>query len=194
MTLFTARMPHSRETLRRFTRLQYNTFEFGGKAILLLISLALIVFGAGQMLADGTILGIAALLVGCLVLTNLNAKADGIADDVAKAMGGKYPTLEYTFCESSFSFGEGDEKKEIPYASLFRILEDGEYLYLFTSKASGYMVLAASVTAADGSADACGALKARIASAASLSWTRPLSIWSFSLRDLLALKKAKKGR
>ena len=45
MVLFQAQMQHSAETVKRFTHLQYDTFEWWRKLLLFSLSAALILFG-----------------------------------------------------------------------------------------------------------------------------------------------------
>lgn len=187
MIRFTALMSHSEATIRRFTKVQYNTFEFARKCIVLLLAVVLILFGASQLFGTASVLGIASLLIGCVVLTNRNARSEAIADEVAKAMHGTFPCLHYLFSETGFS--DGKDRPEVPYTSLFRLIADDDYLYLFTSKASGYMIEAASISAADTQENALAEFKAFLAERSSLVWTRPLSLWSISLRDVRFFKK-----
>ena len=51
MTNITAKMAHSKESVELMCITQYNTFEFGKKIALLVISAALIVFGVRKMSA-----------------------------------------------------------------------------------------------------------------------------------------------
>ena len=50
MTNITAKMAHSKESVELMCITQYNTFEFGKKIALLVISAALIVFGVVELM------------------------------------------------------------------------------------------------------------------------------------------------
>lgn len=182
MTKYTAGMKHSRETLDRFIRVQYDTFEFGRKAILFVAAVALILFGVTKAAAS-TILSVACLILGCLLLTNINARAKSIADGVAEAMKGNYPSLHYTFTETGFR--DGEEKEEVPYSRLFRLLADEKYLYLFVSKASGYML---EISTVSGDASSEG-LKNFLREKTGLTWLRPVNLLNFNIKDLIAMLK-----
>ena len=185
MPQFTAAMHHSRETLKKFTRVQYDTFESGRKAVLFLASAALVVFGVYETAASVLLSGVC-LIAGCLLLTNLNTKADNVAAGVAEAMKGSYPVIAYQF--TAHGFTDGPDRPEVPYAGLYRILCDEDYLYFFTSKASGYMVSASSVKG--GSAED---LKALVSRQSGLEWKHPVNLMNFRLKDALQfIRKSKK--
>ncbi len=184
MTRYSAQIVHSKETVQRFTRVQYGTFEFTRKLGFFLVSILLILFGVSQ-LARSSLPGIAALLVGCLLLTNLNNRAESIAERVAEAMQGRYSTLRYTFMEETFTDGEG--RPAVPYSSLYCLIADEQYLYLFTGKATGYMFPAASVLDAQTGSPSAEELKRFLAQQSGLRWARPLSLLNFSLKDCLTL-------
>ena len=173
--LYTARMRHSPETVRRFTALQYDTFEWGRKLLMLLLSAGCMLLG---LVSGSAVLAVLCFFVGALLLTNLNARANAVADGVIEAMGGSFPELEYTFGESAFR--DGEARPEVPYTRLMRLIEDGEYLYLFISRASGYMLARES---AEGEGGAEGLMRF-LSEKTGLSWTKPVSLWTFRLQDL----------
>ena len=178
--LYTARMRHGPETVRRFTALQYNTFEPGRKLLMLALSAGCMLLG----LASGSaMLAVPCFFVGALLLTNLNARANAVADGVIEAMGGSFPELVYFFGEDAFR--DGEERPAVPYEKLIRLIEDGEYLYLFVSKASGYMLSRSSVEGEGG----CEGLMRFLAEKSGLMWTKPVSLWTLRLRDLWGIRR-----
>ena len=178
--LYRAKMQHSSDTLKRFTVLQYDTFEPLGKLLRLAAAVVLIVIGA---FSGSSALLVFLLFVGCVLMTNLNFKAVAVADRVERALGGKFPTLAYSFSDSGFTDGEGREK--VAYASLIRLIEDKEYLYLFVSKASGYMIELSSVTG-DGGAEG---LKRLLSEKSGCKWTSPVTLLTLRLKDFFVHKK-----
>ena len=98
MALYTARMQHSAETVRQFTQTQYDTFEWWRKLMFFTLSAVLIVFGISL---HSSVLTVFCLFAGCMVLTNLNARANSVADGVIEAMKGSYPQLDYLFTISA---------------------------------------------------------------------------------------------
>jgi len=178
---FTAAITHNESTVKRFTALQYGTFEFGRRVVLLLFSLGLIVYGASRLLTGESIIAIILLFLGCILLTNIDHRAESIADEVIKAMNGSFPTLSYSFGEDSFT--DGENRPAVPYSRIYRLISDDEYLYIFTGKATGYMFPAGSVQDASG-ALAAEELKSFLCEKSGLEWTRPLALMSFSLKDI----------
>ena len=176
MELYSAGMRHSAETVRQFTLLQYNTFEWWRKLLFFLLSAALIVFGVSSL---SSLPMIFCLFAGCLILTNLDSRANSVADGVIEAMQGSYPLLRYSFSGSAFT--DGANRPEVPYKRLLRLIADEKYLYLFTSKASGYMIEKESVQGPDGA----DGLMALISRETGLGWEKPFSLLTFRLRDLL---------
>ena len=178
--LYSAKMKHSSDTLKRFTVLQYDTFEPLGKLLRFALAVVLIIVGAAS---GSSALLVFLLFAGCVLLTNLNFKAASVADQVERALGGKFPTLDYSFSDSGFTDGEGRE--EVAYSSLIRLIEDKDYLYLFVSKASGYMVEIASVTG-DGGAEG---LKRLLSEKSGCNWTSPVTLLNLRLKDLFGNRK-----
>ena len=86
--------------------------------------------------------------------------------------------MEYRFGESAFR--DGEDRPAVEYARLMRLVADDEYLYLFVSKASGYMIERASVQG-EGGGDG---LMRLLADRSGLRWRRPFSLLTFRLRDL----------
>ena len=180
MELYSAGMQHSAETVRHFTLLQYNTFEWWRKLLFFLLSAVLIVFGISSL---SSLAMIFCLFAGCMILTNLNMRANSIADGVIEAMHGRFPQLHYVFTESGFT--DGEDRPEVPYQKLFCLIADEQYLYLFTSKASGYMIEKKSVLGQGGAEG----LKVFLAQKAGIPWKKPFSLLTFSLRDILPQRK-----
>ena len=184
MEQYTAEMRHSAETVRRFTLVQYNTFEWWRKILLLAVSAGLILFGAVYGPSSGSsALMILSIFIGCILFTNLNFRANTIADQVSEAMHGNFPTLQFSFTETGFQ--DGPKREAVPYEKLFCLLHDEDYLYLFISKASGYMIRKDSVK---GEGETQGLMEL-ISRKTGLPWQKPFSLLTFSIRDLLPRKK-----
>ena len=180
MEYYSAKIQHSAGTVKRFVRLQYDTFEWWRKLLLFVLSIAAILAG---LALGSSIAAILALFVGCVIMTNINSRADTIAEQTVSAMQGNFPQLHYTFSKDGFTDGEG--RPVIPYERLFRLIRDEQYLYLFTGKATGYMLERSSVCGenlADG-------LMQFLSDQSGLSWTSPFSLLTFRLRDVFPVRK-----
>ena len=182
MVLYQAEMQHSAETVKRFTRLQYDTFEWWRKLLLFILSALLILFGVFFGSSSGfSILTVFCIFAGSILFTNLNTRANMVADQVIEAMQETYPVLQYSFSESGFT--DGKDRPTVSYAKLFRLISDEEYLYLFASKASGYMIRKKSITGEGGAQG----LMDLISQKSGLSWQNPVSFLTFSIKDLYSL-------
>ena len=72
MVLYSAEMKHSAETVKKFTLLQYNTFEWWRKGLLLLLSAALVLFGIS---VHSPIPMILCLFAGCFFFSRISPTA-----------------------------------------------------------------------------------------------------------------------
>ena len=175
MAKYRAKMQHSQATIYRLAQTQYDTFQFHKKLIHIGISAGLILFGlyADQNMYTPMI----ALFVGCVMLANLNVYPRSNAKEVLKIMGDNYPRSDYVFGVDSFTFNA--EAEAVPYKKIIRLIEDREYLYLYVSKQSAYMVDKRTV-----SGGSLEDLKTFLAIETLQKWSRPANILNFRFRDL----------
>lgn len=184
MPIYRAKMKHSQATIRKLIQTGYDVFRFKRKLLNAAIAFGLILFG---LYADPTMfMPLIALFAGCVLLANLNAVPRMQANEVLKQMGGKFPKSDYSFYEKEFKFY--DKGDPIPYSRLIRLIEDKQYLYLYVSEQSAYMVDKGTVTGGDVSE-----LKTYLEIETDLKWSRPASLFSFRISDLLPKKEAYKG-
>ena len=175
MAQFTAKMQHSPETIEKLAEARQRTFQFGKRIAHSLIAILLIVYGiygSKQMYTPYI-----ALIIGCTMITGLNAGIKRQAKAVIRQMGNNFPKSDYTFNENGFSFYHKGEI--IPYSKLCRLIEDKKYLYLYISTQSAYMVDKSTV-----SGGTYTALKDFISAKSGLVWSRPNSIFNFSFTGL----------
>ena len=174
MTNITAKMAHSKESVELMCITQYNTFEFGKKIALLVISAALIVFGVVSRVS--TSISLVCIMIGCFMLTGRNTVAKSRADAVIKQLGGQLPVFNYSFGPTKFSFNPDTEP--VSYTSFSRLAEDRDYLYMFLQNRAAFMVQKNTV---------CGSvndLKELIARKTNLTWKQPVTFLNFSLKNL----------
>ncbi len=175
MEKFTARMAHNKDTIMRLSVTQYNCFQFKGKIIRVVIAVALIAYG---LYADQTMITpIVCLILGCLLIANVNLRARVRANKVIEHLKGNYPKSAYSFTAKGFS----DEKdgKIIPYDQIIKLVEDREYFYLYISEESAYMVDKSTVSG--GSVDE---FKDYLSRRTDEKWVHPNSLLTFSIKSL----------
>lgn len=180
MAKYRAKMQHNKATVYKLVQTQYDTFQFHKKLIHTGIAFGLILFG---LYADSTMfMPMVALFAGCFMLANINAYPKAQAKQVLAMMGEEYPKSDYAFSGDSFTFNK--DADPVPYSKLIRLVEDKQYLYLYVSQQSAYMVDKATVSGGNVSG-----LKEFLAIESGLKWTRPSSLLSFRLKDILPEKK-----
>lgn len=179
MTAITASMQHTKETITRLSRTQYNIFSFRSKLLQLICGLILIFFGIQNRTITISVLY---LFAGCWLCMNTDVRAKLRATRICDSLEGRYPATQYTFKEAAF-FLDADASAPITYIHLIRLIEDDKYLYLYISKSSAYMIDKSTVQ------PDIKALKDLLEYQTGLRFVRSPSLLNFSLRTLLAGKK-----
>lgn len=174
MNVIHAEMVHSEKTLTRLALTRYNSFQYGRKLLRFLLAMALVLYG---LYGDKhLIMPYFSLAAGCLLAANLDARPKAQARQVAAQMKGRFPHSFYSFSQTGFRYyKDGDE---ISYKKLIRLVEDREYLYLYVSPESAYMVDKSTVSGGEAT------LKALLAEKSGLKWTRPFNLLTFRLHSL----------
>lgn len=135
---YTAEIQHSRETIHRLSRVQYNQFRLGTKFFWGAISIATLLGAAFN--SENKMLFYMLLFAGCWLISNADLSAKHLADKIVEAAKGDLPHSEYHFQEHSLRVISGDYDTTLPYQELFALVEDKEYFYLFINRNAGYMV------------------------------------------------------
>lgn len=179
MSNITASMHHTRKTIARLSRTQYSTFSFGSKLLQLFCGVVLIFIGVqgGSALSSSL-----CLFAGCWLCVNTDVRAKLRASRICDSLHNQYPATQYTFKENEFLL-DADTKSPLSYKRLIRLIEDNQYLYLYSSKTSAYMIDKATVR------PDVDTLKKLLTHSTGLRWCRPTSLLNFSLRTLRAGKK-----
>lgn len=184
--LYTAVMKHNAETIEKLVLMQYNTFQLKNKIVMAIISIAFIVYGVFTF-STGMITSYLCLFLGCVMIAGLNVRAKSNAKKIIAQMGNRFPSSQYYF--TSTGFRDSEKGKEIPYQNIIKLIDDRQFLYLYISRESAYMVNNASVYGEGGLAG----LKNLTSEKTGLKWTKPSSFWSFninSIRDLFGRKSS----
>lgn len=175
MALYQAKMKHNASTITQLMITRYNTFQYGKKMIRFVIALVLIGYG---LYGDKTLfMPMVCLFIGCVMVANLNQAPKSLAKALIRQMGGQFPESSYEFEKSAFRFHA--EAEPVPYGKLIRLVEDRQYLYLYVSEDSGYMVDKASI-----SGGTPAELKEFLSAGSGQKWTRPNSLLTFRLTSL----------
>lgn len=138
---YTADMVHSEKSIHLYAARQYDLFRKKQKYLTVLISFSLIV--AGMLTGADTWQGALLLLIGCVVITNLYASPNHIANTVIKQFHGKLPVIRYGFYADHIDISTSPVP--VHYDSVTLLADDKKYLYLFLTPQTGYMIDKASV-------------------------------------------------
>ena len=178
--LYTALMKHNAETIEKLVLMQYNTFQLKNKIAMIIISIELIVYGVFTF-STGMITSYLCLFLGCVMIAGLNVRAKSNAKKIIAQMNNNFPSSQYYF--SSTGFRDSEKGKEIPYQKIIKLIDDKQYLYLYISRESAYMVNNASVYGEGG----LSGLKNLTSDKTGLKWTKPSSFWSFNIHTIREL-------
>lgn len=176
MKVYTAHIQQSRETVRRYSEVQFNVFHTKVKLAGVSLSVLLVLLGAFAVKAEA--LSLLMIFFGCVLFTNLNAPANFTANRVIALFQGKFPTLHYRFSPEGMWI-DGKEPA-VKYNKIIRLVEDDEYLYLFQSPQYGSMIKKSTVCGDEG----IYGLRDLLTQKTGLKWTRPPTILNFKLRNL----------
>lgn len=174
MALFSAKMEHNEKTIIKLVKTQQQVFQFRQRLVYFLLAFVLLVYG---IYADESMITpYLALFIGCAMLTGLSAGVRRQAGKLIQQMNGRFPKSDYSFEEEGFRYYSKGEL--ISYKKLLRLVEDREYLYLYISEQSAYMVDKATVKGG------LGELKTFLAQKTGRSWEQPVSLFNLRFKTL----------
>lgn len=186
MLRFTAHIHHTYDTILRMCRAMDDTFFFRRKILMALAGMVLAVLGVWNM---ESVVGILFLMIGCWMLASLNLPAKNQADNIKKALDGKYPQNKYEFFDKHFVL-HAKNQDIVNYSKLVRLVEDEGFCYLCLNEQAGYMLEKASL------GNDLERFKAFMNKATGLKWTKPYRLSTFNIKNLMEMlsvgKKAKK--
>ena len=175
MNEYTASMKQDLHSLEKCCRTQTNEFEPIKKLLPAVLGVGFVF--VGWFLLDNIAFRLLFIASGCFALTSLNIAAQLTARKLYDSCGGKFPNVKYRFSDNGFL---PDYKEEqLPYSDLIRIIDDGEFLYLYVSRDTAYMIDRKTVTGSGGVAG----LKKIISSGASIQWASPKNLLAFRLKS-----------
>ena len=183
MKRFTAYITHSYDTILRMCRAMDDTFFFKRKIFMALFGTVLAVMGVWNM---QSVAGIAFVMVGCWMLASLNLPAKNQADNIRKALGGKYPSNKYEFFDKHFVlFAQNQDM--IRYDKLCALVEDEGFFYLCLNEQAGYMLEKTSL------GTEMEKFKAFMEKATGLKWRKPYRLATLNLSQMLELVRKNAG-
>ncbi len=147
MNSYFAGIQQSKETITRFSRVQFNIFKYKTKIAIICFCAGLLVIGLALL---NTFKALAVILVflACIIYANQDAGADYTANMVIDMFKSHYPKLKYVFTQSGYKIN--DNEKILKYKDVIKLVEDDEYLYIFQTEQYGIMIKASTVYGDEG--------------------------------------------
>lgn len=183
---FQAKMTYDDDTIRLMFRAEYYAYETVRRMLRFGVGIAGI---AAALFVDmPTAAKVICLMVGVWMVVAGDFPSKVQAEGVIAQRGGAQSTVCCKFDDNSVFVENG---LRIPYKQLDKLVEDGDYLYLFRDKQTAVMLPADSLQPADPAA-----FKALVARKSGKQWA-PLKVdlLTFNLKDaLLWLERRKKSK
>ena len=136
MKRYTAFIRHSYDTILRMCKTQYGINNFRNRMIIIVVGMLLAIVGLPII---GSLIGLLMVMIGCFMITSVDMPARMQADEIKKALDGKYPRNSYEFYDGHFVV-IAQNQDIINYDRLIRLVEDEMYCYLWISKSASYMI------------------------------------------------------
>ena len=166
MNTITASMQHNADTIERLSIMQYRNFSQMQQIIQLVIAALLILIGI-RCWNEFILLPILCLFIGCWMFTAINIPPKYRARKICRLMNGDFPYTQYKFMKNQFILQGSKGQESVPYQKLIRLVEDKEYLYLYISRQSAYMIDKSTISTS------AKLLKKVIADGSMLRWSTP---------------------
>jgi len=179
MKRYTAFIRHSYDTILRMCKTQYGINNFRNRLIIIVIGTLLAIVGVPII---GSLIGLLMVMIGCFMITSVDMPARMQADELKKALGGKYPRNNYEFYDGHFVV-IAQNQDIINYDRLIRLVEDEMYCYLWISKGASYMIEKYSL------GKEVDAFKAFMEKQTGKEWERPQKLTGVNLGTIIRLFK-----
>ena len=165
MTVYTAKIKHSEDTIKAMAKAQYECFRSKSYYVMLvfaIVLLALSVFVSAIPQGVKTLM----IVVGCFTVVGLGSPPKQLAKQVINNLKGNFPSMEYRFGEKSVQL-TGADTGVLEYKEILQLAQDSKYLYIFIQNRSAYMLERSSAKPDE------EGLKELVAEKTGLAWTRP---------------------
>lgn len=167
------KMQHTEETIHRLAKVQYDTYCMGQKLVSFALALVLLLLGTAKVFGNSTSLVLIAF--GCWSLMGMNVPARRNARKIIEWAKGNLPVSELQFSDDCIHIRGDGKDNQLKYEDIYSLISDGEYLYLFISRNSAYMLPIG---------NACGEeLRNYISRRCALPVERPGSLLRFNLKS-----------
>lgn len=144
--LYRGSITHTEQTILQLFRTQYRSFSRRQMLVRFLLGLGLVFLSAFTNLpvwAKGIV-----LIFGAWMMVSLDFPSQIQADKTLQARHGILPKMEYVFFNSEMEIS-GEGTMRMKYKKLIRLVQDSDYLYLFSGTDSVCMLERKSIKPSD---------------------------------------------
>lgn len=143
MEIYRAKIKYDKKTIYQLAKTISKTYRLPFRIIAYFCGFIMIV--CALFIPMGYTNSLTFLVVGCLLITGIDAPAKYRAQLSFNSVGKRDIVGKYSFLGNSFTLTADEHVTELEYDKIVRLVEDDEYLYIFTNKTSAFMLEKASV-------------------------------------------------
>ena len=136
--MYTKKIMYTKEQCIRLAKIQY--YFFGKLRKFFRILLSVIPLIVGVIVGLDSIRGILLLVLGIYVYVKTASIYEIDGEKAYNSIKQNTAPFEYDFFENEFRVRLGEKEKTINYNSIYALVSDEEYIYLFLSDKQAYMV------------------------------------------------------
>ena len=184
--LFRGEIRHTEATIYQLFRTQYRSFSQKRMLVRFVLGLVLVFVAAFTNLPE--LLRILLLIAGAWFMVSLDFPGQMNADQALEVRKGILPTMSYVFYSNEMQIS-GEGSLCMPYKKLIRLVQDAEYLYLFSGPEAVCMIDRSTVKPEDAEK-----LMAFLAEKTGLEWKTNKSFFFLNLYDLVQILKKGMGK
>lgn len=183
--LFHGEIKHTEETIFQLFRTQYRSFCQKQMLVRFLLGLGLVFLAAFVNLPN--LIRVIVLIMGAWLMVSLDFPSQMNADKSLEVRHGILPKMEYAFGNSGVEVS-GEGTMMLKYKQLIRLVEDANYLYLFSSPEAVCMIARSSIKPDDKK------LMDFLSEKTGLEWKTEKSFFFLNLYDIRQILQKAAGR
>lgn len=135
---FTKSFKHTKATITRLSEVQY--LAFNKKHIILQLFVGLGFVFSGITFVNDKIVKALFILFGCILIVGWKELPKLKADKIVSGHEDSLPETSYVFNQLEFTVSAKNYNQSFPYSSIYALIDDGKYEYLFINKEGGFML------------------------------------------------------
>lgn len=179
---YTASIVYNRDSLKELSHTVNNTFHFRQKVVYVLICIILLICGCA--FGFQTAKGIICIACACVLLPSVKVLDNRRVNLSLRLLGTDNMTVHYVFSENCFACYSGKERNEFMYSEIVRLVTEKSFFYMFPNSTQAMMIDKKSLEPKNEEK-----FQDFIKKKTGLEWTKPMSVFTVSLRQIRFNKK-----